>query len=175
MNSEKESFSIEELSKLLKWFGPMKKQNMNDTHLLERLERIMQNKWFFGPMGRDEVEKKLKTQPIGSFLVRTNLGRNFTIEEVPFMVARRTAVDIRHTCIHRNAKGELLTGNFGDKDTPKSVQINSNVIEDLIKKLESEYADSFTLVCPDWPYEKLFHLAAPINAGLDKNLYEHVQ
>jgi len=144
------NMTMGKLSKLIKWFGIISGEQGNT--ILDRLELVMKQKWFFGPCSSETAENLLKNKAPGTFLIRLNTGGGEPIENAPFTIS---AVDSKkenqflHIRCYPSKKG-----GFYIKVDGKQTRADG-LITDLVLHLKREkYICGGD--CEHWPYEKIF-------------------
>jgi len=148
---------IEKFSNVLKWFGKIKQDTQT---VANRIETVMQKPWFFGDIETVEAQQKVemhKDVP-GTFLVRLNLGGGAKIEEAPYTITSSSARGSYHTrCYKRDGKpGYIVQIKKGDEKV--KIVSNSNLIEDLIRKIGDELKEPVLCAHPvsGHPYARIF-------------------
>jgi len=148
--------TLGKFSRLLKWFGPVKQGEVN---ILQRMEEVMKQKWFFGTIGAEDSENVLKNGTTeGMFLVRLNTGKGTPIESSPYTISRVEKGSFVHTRVYPSKTGGLYIK--VDGQTTKV----PGVLEDFVVGVCSKHPEMCGKIAPNHPFEALF-AAKPRKAG----------
>eukprot|EP01125_Pyxidicula_operculata_P001978 TRINITY_DN11964_c0_g1_i1.p1 TRINITY_DN11964_c0_g1~~TRINITY_DN11964_c0_g1_i1.p1 ORF type:complete len:529 (-),score=121.69 TRINITY_DN11964_c0_g1_i1:95-1681(-) len=147
--------SIEKFSNLLKWFGKLKLDA--NYNVVDRLESVMKNDWFFGGISSKEAEDKLNlSTKSGTFLIRLNMGGGTAIEKAPYTLSRiNKKGNVVHTRIYQKGDGLLMQIEKGGKDV-KFRNKKSNLIEDFVNLVKYEDETLCKESSPGYPYKEIF-------------------
>jgi len=148
------------LAKLIKWFGQLKQAEVN---ILQRMEEVMKQKWFFGTVGADQSEKVLQnmTEP-SAFLVRLNSGTGTPIETSPFTISRKDKdAGFVHTRVYPSK-----TGGYYIKIDGVTTKVPGQ-ITDFILSLQKSHKQICGTVATGHPFESVF-----TNKAKNKNVYQ---
>jgi len=147
---------IEKFGNCLKWFGPLQFDTQHT--LVNRIEDVMKNPWFFGDMETIEAQQKVEMycEHPGTFLVRLNLGGGAKIEEAPYTITSAANKGSYHTrCYRRQEKDGFIVQIKRGSDKVKIVT-KSNLIEDLIRELQHKEPLVCGRDCKGSPYTRIF-------------------
>jgi len=128
--------SMENFSKMLAWFGPME----SGEQILQAVEDLLKQPYFFGDMGAPEAEKLLASQKeLKTFLIR------FSARD-PGCYAISTVAEnkkVKHFRVYHKPGLKFLIG---------KTEVDS--LKEIVKK----YGDELELKypCPGWPYQSIF-------------------
>jgi serine/threonine protein kinase len=155
-------FTIADFSKLLKWFGPLKGQNVRCFH---NMVLLLKSNWFFGPTERTQCERDCDA--VGMFLVRLNTGGSAPIETSPFVISTHLK---NGTPFHIRVVAQRAYGKWSCLGPPpEQKRVQADDLESLIIALQKE--GIISMACPKYPYGALFTFApsAPSNYSSDPN------
>jgi len=147
---DSEGITTVKLAKLIKWFGPLKQGEVN---ILQRMEEVMRQKWFFGTIGADQSEKiLLNMKEEIAFLVRLNVGGSIPIETSPFTISRKEKDTFLHTRVYPSKSGGYYVKIDGV--TTK----NQGQIGDFILSLQKSNSKICGAVASGHPFEAVFNV-----------------
>jgi len=146
--------TIEKFSNLLKWFGKIKQDTFN---VMDRIEAVMKKEWFFGDLGSNEAESKLKLSiKPGIFLVRLNMGGQEAIEKTPYTISRLDQKGkAYHTRVYPSKGAGFLIKIKKGTDEVKLRNKSSN-IEDFVEFVRQEDPSVCGVMCPGYPFKDIF-------------------
>jgi len=134
--------SMDRLQLLTSWFGPFFLPSHIGT--LQEMAKLQQLEWFHGTLSKDDAEKRLRTRPDNTFLVR--LSTNDPVL-TPFTISRIRGNKPTHKRITRLPDGKLSV-------PVETYTIECNSLVGLIEKLKGK--QNLGMDCPhtmaDNPY-----------------------
>jgi hypothetical protein len=152
------SLTTAKLSKVIKWFGPLKQ---GESTLFQKLELVMKEPWFFGTIDSSEAENILeRNKKDGLFLVRLNVGGGVPITTSPFTISRVEKGVCVHTRVYPSSKGEA---GFYIKIEGDTTKVPGSIV-DLILVLQSTKKNICGAVAEGNPFSSLF-LSKPKKKG----------
>jgi len=137
------------LARIIKWFGHIIQGEVN---ILQRMEEVLKQKWFFGLITVDVAEKVLQsmTEP-NAFLVRLNAGGSTAIETSPFTISRKDKDNaIVHTRVYPSK-----TGGYYVKIDGVTTKCPGQ-IGDFILSLQKSHKEICGTIATGHPFEALF-------------------
>jgi len=162
-NLDNKMMSTGKLSRLIKWFGPLKQGEVN---MLMRMEEVMKQKWFFGTVNVDQSEKFLRNMPKeeSCFIVRLNTGGSTPIEQSPITISRRIydEAEKSDTCYHTRVYPSKV-GGFYIKIEGQTIK-QAGQIGDFILYIERNHRNICGNVAKGHPFESLF-ASKPVRRG----------
>jgi len=138
------------LAKLIKWFGPLKQ---GDSNILQKMETVMRQPWFFGTLDATESENVLEHQKKdGTFLVRLNNGGGIPITQSPYTISRVENGQIVHTRVYPSTKGDH--GHY-IKIEGATTKFNGGICE-FISEMQAKHKAICGAVAEGGPFLSLF-------------------
>jgi len=108
---KEELVSLENFGRLLGYFGPLEIPYKSGG-FLDKIQELLQNRWFHGQINTKDAENKLKLLPRGAFLVRfsNTQANSYCISKVSSQKDEKQKV-IKHIVVpYEDKKGYLLDG-----------------------------------------------------------------
>jgi len=147
---DSKNITLGKLARLIKWFGPLQQ---NEVTILQRMEEVLKQKWFFGTIAVDVAEAVLNTHKDApnAFLVRLNTGGNTSIETSPFTISRK---DKDGTVVHTRVYPSKQ-GGFYVKVDGATIKAPGQIGDFILSLLKSHH-DICGSVAAGHPFEAVF-------------------
>jgi len=150
--------TVQKFAHFVDWFGPLTLKSTDNFTIFARMKLIMQQAWFHGDIGKDDSERLLASEKVGTFLLRLSTHDPVT----PYTISKKTNKgQINHQRIKKDAKTGAISVRivYGDKKDPVTVSsagihLRDNLCTFLDKQLAKELY--LKIPCPGSKYKALF-------------------
>jgi len=149
-NKSTKPMTLVKFRTLILWFGPV---SQRDHHILNEIERVMRQPWFFGTLDSTGAETLLKNSSAkkeGLFLVRLNTGGRTPIEESPFTISR-----VGEDCIVNHIRIYPIPHGYYIKLEQEIIKVEGSVV-DLIAAIQLHKPKICGEVCFGHPFSQTF-------------------
>eukprot|EP01090_Pellita_catalonica_P004230 TRINITY_DN14069_c0_g1_i1.p1 TRINITY_DN14069_c0_g1~~TRINITY_DN14069_c0_g1_i1.p1 ORF type:complete len:474 (-),score=88.31 TRINITY_DN14069_c0_g1_i1:27-1448(-) len=146
--------TLENFGNICAFFGPLSNQKGGPPSILQKVKQLMETKWFFGAISKEDAEARLTRKPPGTYLVRlsTSTAGCFTVSKVT------KAGSLAHQRIqHVPGEGFSIRTRKGTLQSAPSA-----LLPDFLKKISKDL--SLKSPCPGSPFSALF-VAKPVLSG----------